>query len=179
MVSATLRHLRENVRLVREQDHRIVGSDACQRAGQIVDAFKRARAKPISDLVAEASEPETAAGRPQQDRFVFHDRQAHSIKRAPHAVDVVPPVVIAKNCIDAERRVQARQFRRPDRMRHTLGDEMMGGKKIAEHNGEIAAEFIGGIDHLPHAVETHVGASSVQIGDDRDREALSFRPGRR
>ena len=35
-----LRHLGENVRLVREQNHRVAGADARQRAGQIIHAFE-------------------------------------------------------------------------------------------------------------------------------------------
>ena len=55
------RHLRENIRLVHQQDHRIVGGDARERAGQIVDAAEAAGAEPIRELVAEPGEPEAAA----------------------------------------------------------------------------------------------------------------------
>ena len=59
-------------------------------------------------------------------------------------------------------------------MRHALGHETMGGEKIAEHDDEIAAERVGGIDHLPHALTPHIGAAGVQVGDHGDREALSL-----
>ena len=62
-VSATrVGHLRENIGLVHQQHDRIVGVDARQRPGQIVDAAEAAMAERMGELVAEAGQPERVAG---------------------------------------------------------------------------------------------------------------------
>ena len=161
-------HLGENVRLMHEQNHRIIGADAGQGAGQIVRAPKLVATKAISDLVPKSRQPEAPAARSQKHRVIFHERHVCPVKRAAHAVDVVPPVVIAENRKDTERCMQTAKLARPCRVRHALGDEMVGCEIVAQHHGEIAAKLVGGIDHLPHPVESHVGSAGVQIGDDRD-----------
>ena len=50
------RHLGENIRLVHQQDHRVVSGDALERAGQIVDALETAGPEPMRELIAETKE---------------------------------------------------------------------------------------------------------------------------
>ena len=114
------RHFGENIGLVREQNDRIVGRHLGERAGQIVDAAKLAVAEPVGELVAEAGEPEAAAGFAQQHGVVFHHRDAHLLQRRARFLDAVPPVVIAENRIDAERRAQTRKFAGPGLRRQRL-----------------------------------------------------------
>src|SRR5262245_39452839 len=63
-----LRHARKNVRLVREQDDRIVSGDLGQCARQIVDATEAATAEGTGKLIADAREPESFALATEQDR---------------------------------------------------------------------------------------------------------------
>jgi hypothetical protein len=50
----------ENVRLMRPQDHGVVRRHLIERARQIVYAAKCPTPKPVSELVSEARQPETA-----------------------------------------------------------------------------------------------------------------------
>ena len=163
---------------------RMTGSSVltrCERAGQIVDAAEAARAEPIARAGRRARPARSGWPATPSSTASFSSSGMRAVrKRAAHAVDVVPPVVIAEDRIDAERRAQARQARPPRPVRrHSFGDETMGGEIIAEHHDEIAVERIGGIDHLAHAREPHIGAAGVQVGDDRDGQALAVGPARR
>ena len=50
-----------------------------------------------------------------------------------------PPVVIAENRVDAERRLETRQLLRPGAGRNVAGDVAMCAHEIAEQHGEIRA----------------------------------------
>src|SRR6476646_6269135 len=65
------RHARKNVRLVREQDDRIVGCELLQRTRQVVDAAEAATADAVSDLIADARDPESLALTAEQDRMIL------------------------------------------------------------------------------------------------------------
>ena len=147
--------------------------------GRSSTPIELARPEPMGELVAEPGQPEAAAGVVEQHGVVFHDRHAHAVERAAHALDVVPPVVIAEDGIDAEPRLEAREFGRPGRMRHPLGDETVGGEIIAEDHDQVGAERIGGIDHLAHALKAHIGAAGMQVGDHGDGEPVAVGPARR
>ena len=121
-----LRHVEENIGLVRQQDHRIVGGDLRERAGQIVHAAEAAGADAMRDLVAETGEPEALARLAEQHASFSMQRNAHIGERLAHAFDVEPPIVIAVDGVDAERRLQAREFGRPGGVRYVLGDERDG-----------------------------------------------------
>ena len=54
------RHIHEDVRLVGEQDHRVVGRDLGEGPGEIVFAAKGAGPEPVGDLIAEAATPADA-----------------------------------------------------------------------------------------------------------------------
>ena len=60
-----LRHARENVRLMDQQQHRIVGPDLAERAGQIVDAAKPGRGR-CDRRVDRRVRPARIVGRPRR-----------------------------------------------------------------------------------------------------------------
>ena len=101
------RYSRKNIRLVREQDDRVIGLDLRQRAREIVDAAEAARSDAMGDLIADTGNPDPLALRTEQDRLIFQERYAHARKRAAHAGEIVPPVVIAEYRPNPERRLQA------------------------------------------------------------------------
>ena len=67
-----IRHGRKNIRLVNEQQHRIVGLNFRQRARQIVDAAKSAGADPMGELVAQTGQPEFLPVCAEKNRIVLH-----------------------------------------------------------------------------------------------------------
>lgn len=75
--------------------------------------------------------------------------------------------------MDVERRVEARQLRRPGGVWHDLRDETVGGEIIVEHDDEVAAHRVAGIDHLAHAFNADIEATSMQVSDDGDGQALA------
>ena len=91
----------------------------------------------VSKLIAKPGQPEAAAALAHQHGVVFHHRNANLRQSRARAGDVVPPVVIAEDGMNAKRRAQPRQFRRPGGGRHMLGDETMRGEEIAEQHDEI------------------------------------------
>ena len=60
------------IRLVNEQQHRIVGVNFRQGARQIVDTAKSAGADPMGELVAQPGQPEFLPVRPEEDRIILH-----------------------------------------------------------------------------------------------------------
>jgi hypothetical protein len=84
--------------------------------------------------------------------------------------------VIAKNCVDAERRAQPAKLGRPGRRWHVLGDKTMCREVVAKHNDKIAAERISGVHDLPNTAEAHVRPAGVQVGYHGNRETLPFWP---
>ena len=72
----------------------------------------------------------------------------HVGERAAHAVEVVPPIVIAEDRPGSERSLEPRQFGRPDRIGDRLGLEAVPRYEIAEQDDEIGLQRIGGVDHL-------------------------------
>ena len=117
----------ENIRLVHQQDHRIVGGDARQRAGQIVDAAEAAVAEPVGDLVAEPGQPEAAGRLAEQHGVVFQHRNAHlrQARRARRRCRTT-----SRDCRGSHRRRAARCSRASSAaqtgMRHAFGDEIDG-----------------------------------------------------
>src|SRR5215831_8831330 len=98
------------------------------------------------------------------------------IQRSTHTIDIVPPVVIAEDRIDAERRVQAGEFAGPRGVRHALSDKAMRGKEITEHDCQITAQIIGGVDDLANPFETHIRATGVQSGNNSDGQRSALWP---
>ena len=109
-----VRHVRENVRLVHEQHDRIVGFDLAPASRQIVDAAEAAMPEPMGELIADARRARTAARRRRAAPRRFPAPGcARRRARARTPIEVVPPVMIAKDRPDAERRLEPRKFRRP------------------------------------------------------------------
>ena len=75
--------------------------------------------------------------------------------------------------MDVERLVEARQLCPPSGVSHHLRDETVGGETIVEHDDEVAAHCVAGIDHLAHAFNADIEATSMQVGDDGDGQALA------
>ena len=61
-------------------------------------------------------------------------------------------------------------------MRHVFSDETMGGEIVAHDHDQVGVERLGGVDHLAHARQTHIGAAGMQVGDDGDREPVRVGP---
>ena len=161
---------------------RITGSSVRmrdERAGQIIHAAKCCRPKPIGDLIAETRQPEAAGRRAPTAPRRFASPECALCRARGARSDVVPPVVIAEDRIDAERRVQPGKLSSPDRMRHPLGYETMRGERSrrARPSDRCRAHW----RHRPPAapLAAHIGTARVQIGNDGDGETLTLRPGRR
>ena len=185
-----VRHLREDVRLVRHQhDRRAVLGDAGKRTRQVVDAAETAVAERMGELVAEAGQPE---GRPvlrlQAHHVVFHQRMSLAAKAPPHAVDVVPPVVIADDAVDAERRRQVGERPAPFGRRHHRGAEAsQAGDVVAEEQRSTSgSRLLATDDDLGDARQRHpriagmdvgdrppCGAASAAAGQPRQRQAIA------
>ena len=133
-------------------------------------------AERIGELVADTREPESLPRLAEQHRVVFQNGDVHAGERAAHAVEVVPPIVIAEDRPGAERRTETREFGRPERVRHALGREPVPGDEIAEQDNEIGLQPIGGVDHVANVRERHVGPAGVEVRDHRNRELAARRP---
>jgi len=101
------RHARKNIGFVREQDDRVVGRELRQRPRQIVDAAEAVRAYAMGNLIADAGYPDALALGTEQDSLILQERDAHFRQRIAHAGEIVPPVMIAEDRPDPERRLQA------------------------------------------------------------------------
>lgn len=64
-------------------------------------------------------------------------------------------------------------------MRHPFGHEVVGGEIITQYHDQVGVERLGGIDHLPHALQPHIGTAGVKISDDGDAEPVRTGPVRR
>ncbi len=107
----------EYVGLVRKQHDRRIVRHTRQRAVEIVLATEAVAAERVGELVAEADEPKWLAVPGQAKGVVFQHGSVHVLQRPANAVGAValharqgavPPVVIAKDGVDAEWRFQHR-----------------------------------------------------------------------
>jgi hypothetical protein len=89
------RHTHEDVRLVGEQDHRVVGRDLGEGPCEIVFAAKGAGPEPVGDLIAEACNPEPCRTVAEQHGPVLEAGNASLHQGAADRADIVPPVVVA------------------------------------------------------------------------------------
>ena len=83
------RHSREDIRLVGEQQQRVVGFDRAQCSRQIVDAAKPVAAKPQSDLIAKAGEPNHASLVAKHHGIIFQRRDVCVRQRLPNLGEIV------------------------------------------------------------------------------------------
>ena len=96
--------------------------------------------------VAKPGQPEGPAALGQAHRLIFEQRNARLRKRAADAPGIIrrlrwngrrPPVVIAENCVHAERRLETGELLGPGARRHISGNEPMRAHIVAEQHGEI------------------------------------------
>ncbi len=170
------RNTREDIRLVDQQQDRIVRADASQRSGQIINAAKFAMTKPIGDLIADSREPKPPAFRTKQHGVVLEQRNAHARERAAHTRYVMPPIVIAEDRPDAERRGEPRKLGRPYRIGNTLGHEPVRRDEVAQDHDEVGPQGVRGIDDVTNMRKRHVRAAGMDVGDHRDRQRVASRP---
>src|ERR1700691_2612840 len=113
-----LRHTPENERLMSQQDDRRIIRHLGQSSGQVVDALEAARSGLMRQLVAKPRYPEGVALVVHADSLVLEHRDVGVAERSADALAVVaaharkrtmPPVVIAEDGIDTERRLEDRQ----------------------------------------------------------------------
>jgi hypothetical protein len=126
-----------------KQNHRVVGCDLGKRTRKIVFAAKCIRPGPVGELVCEPGDPEARVSLAQQDRTVLKTGDAGLGKCPADNPDPIPPVMIAENGPDPQRRVKPRQLAGPDSGGHPLGDEAVcrGGPprshRAVYHRGSI------------------------------------------
>jgi len=81
--------------------------------------------------------------------------------------------------MDAERRLQAGQHRRPFGGRNKACDMAVSGDVVAEQNDEVGIQRVGALDNAVDAIERHPGIAGVKVGDRGDPELKSPWPSRR
>ncbi len=166
-------------RLVNEEDRGRVVVDRAHRQREIVGAVTAARVRHARQQVAETDQPERPAALRQAHRLVFEQRNPRARQRPADADGIVrglgrdrrrPPVVIAENRVDAERRLETGQLLGPGARRHISGDEPVRAHIVAEQNRQIRLLGVGEIDDAADALFRHPGIAGVNVGDDRDLE---------
>jgi hypothetical protein len=189
----TLGHGREDIRLVcHEQDRRII-ADLLERSRQVVDTVEDDPATQTtrphlaeSKLITEASKPEGSAILRQPSRVVLVYWDAGRLERAmrpdgaasPHrCIRIIPPVVIAENGMDAERRFETCENAGPFGCRYVAMYEAVMRHVVAEQQNEIGPERIRIGDDLFDPIEIHPRLARVDICDEGDPEMQIMRPG--
>ena len=166
-----------------EKDRRRVVADFAHRAVEIVGAVPTPRVRQLRQQVAETDQPEGPPMLGQSHRLIFEQRNAGRGERPANAARAVrgigrnrrrPPVVIAENGVDAERRLETRQLLGPGAGRHIARNERMGADIVAEQHREIRLLGVGEIDDVADALFRHPGIAGVNVGDDRDLELEVF-----
>ena len=184
-----VRHCREDVGLVGQQDDgRIVG-DLGQRAGQVVDTFEHApRALAPGDegdLVAEAGEPEGVAVLADAGGVVLVDRDADTLQGAATEhrtlagalrLEIVPPVVIAEHGMHAKRRLELAQSLGPCLGRDGECLELVAGGEIAEQHDDVGLQLVGALGNRGDALRRHDRPAGMHVGDHADLEVEAARP---
>ena len=84
--------------------------------------------------------------------------------------------MIAEDCPSAERRLEPRQLRGPDRIGNLGDGEAVRGDEVAEQQHDVGFERARPIDNAADVFELHVGTAGVQIGDHGDGELAARRP---
>ena len=141
-----------------------------KRARKIVDAAKASRPDPMRELIAKSGQPESLLALPEQHGLVLEDRDARAGKRTAYAAQIVPPVVIAEDRPDAERRMEPGKFARPERIVDRLDLVFVPGFEIAEQHDEVGVQRIRRIDDAGDLRQRDMRTAGMQVGDHRDRE---------
>ena len=173
-------HAGENVRLVDQaarRDRRSGFGGACpadRRCRESVPA--RSNALPDRQVRPARISAWTRRAAPRRFRAPECARPASALA---DAMSVVPPVVIAEDRPDAERRMQPCQFGAPERIVDRLDRIFVPGFEIAEQDDEVGPQRIRGVDDARDLRQRDVRSAGMQVGDHRDGELLSRRPVRR
>lgn len=100
-----------------------------------------ARASPECQLVAQPRQPEALTVLAEPHRVVLEHRNADALERAPRdgraapgALNrqIIPPVMVAEDCVYAERRDKTGERRSPILRIHLAGEPGMAGDVVAE-----------------------------------------------
>ncbi len=178
----------EDEGLVGEQDDRRIVVDLPQCSREIVEAFEMATTDAMAQLIAETGDPKRLIAFDETSDIVFENRNVDAVQRftnadravAAHARQwTMPPIVIAENRIDAERRLENPQRLGPLIGKHGSGDEIMPGVEIAQNDRDVGLQRIGELANIADAPDRHPRLASVNIGNDGDLERKSCRPARR
>ena len=177
------RHLREDVRLMRQQDRRCALRHGGERLVEIVDPDPDMAvalgARKEGELVAQTREPEPAPVLFQADRLVVEDADARARQgltgdgRAGATClcrTILPPIVIAEDGEGAQRCPEAAEFGRPFGGLDGASDEVLPGDVVAEEHRQVAAERIGGLDDPGDAGSTHPRLAGMDVGQRHDAE---------
>jgi hypothetical protein len=156
-------HVRELVRVVAEEDHGGAVGNVAQRALDVGRAEAR---------VLDARDPEVA----RAERVVLEDGDAVLAQCRAHTGAVVQPVVVAEHRDDAERRAQCGQALGHRPRRDARAEGHLGVDVVAEQEDEVRALGVDRGDDARDARGADVRRAGVQIGDERDAQAVE--PGR-
>ena len=183
------RDLREDIRLMRHQDHGIIAADGTQHLGEIIDAARHAAIAPMQiekrNLIAKTGEPETVTPLGDMQDIVFVEPDSHLFERLAglgrpatpaHRLGIAPPIVVAEHGMHAKRRFQRAQKRAPFSHRHIRRTQAHAGDVIAEQHDDIAAEGIGCRDDFLPAPQVHPRFAEMEIGERHDAQRRPARP---
>jgi hypothetical protein len=162
------RNAGKDVRLMHQQHNGIVGADAGERPGKVVDTAEAAVAERMRELIANARQPEFLPRRAQQHRIVLEHGNAYVRERTAHPTQVIPPIVITEDRPGAKRCAKTREFCRPEQVLHANARELIAGDEIPEQDDKIGAQLVGGIHHVAHMRKQHVRSAGMKVRDHRN-----------
>ena len=180
-------HSAEDVGLVRHhQDGRVRGA-LLQRSAEVVGAAGLAEADSVGHLIGQSGEPEWPARLLQRHRPIFQHLDPDPFERTPHlgrtaghaGQGTMPPVVVAQDRIDAERRPQHRERLSPVLGQNRTGDDLVPGVVVAEQQDQIGLHGVHTQRDGPDPLRGHPGFASMDVGDDGDFEPERLWPVRR
>ena len=142
-VSATLEGtLVEDEGFVGEQDDRRIVIDQPQRAREIIETLVTVAAEPPPHLIGETEQPERLLALAEPLGAILENGDVDGMKRPANALCAVaaharqrpvPPVVVAQDRIDAERRLEFGERLGPLLRQNGGRDEIMSGVEITEN----------------------------------------------
>jgi len=152
-------HLREQVRVVAEQDGRRVVGNVPQGAFDV---------RRLVAEVLDAGDPHVA----RAARLVLQHRDSRVAESRAHAGAVVAPVVVAEDRDDPERRPQPAEPRRHGRRRDARSEADLGIDVVAEQQDEVRRRRVHRGGDALDPLLADVRRAGVQVGDERDAQAV-------
>ncbi len=135
-------------------------------------------------LVAKSQQPEGRSAFLKSYRVVLEQIGAHQPKGSADASGVVgpilgqgtaPPIVVAENGVEAERRTQLRKRFAPSLWSHRGGGHDSRGK-IAQQYDDVRRQGVDDRDDFLDARDRRPRFANVRIGNRRDAQAKGGRP---